>query len=85
MSQEEEVLVLLLDDSDIERFVKVEGGSSADIMGEVERLAVAEDTGSRESERPAGAEARPSRTVQYRCRLATAPTLLLLATSEQIK
>ena len=35
MSQEEEVLVLLLDDSDIERFLKVEGGSSADIMGEV--------------------------------------------------
>ena len=58
MSQEEEVLVLLLDDSDIERFLKVEGGSSADIMGEVEGLAVTEDTGPRESERPAGADAR---------------------------
>ena len=58
MSQEEEVLVLLLDDNDIERFLKVEGGWSAAIMGEVEGLAVAEDTGPRESERPAGAEAR---------------------------
>jgi hypothetical protein len=46
-----------LDDSDIERFLKVEGGSSADIMGEVEGLAVAEDTGPRESERPARVEA----------------------------
>jgi hypothetical protein len=34
------------------------GGSSADIMGEVKGMAVAEDTGPRESERPAGAEAR---------------------------
>ena len=58
MSQEEEVLGLLLDDNDIERFLQVEWGSSADIMGEVEGLAVAEDTGPRESERPAGAEAR---------------------------
>ena len=51
------MVVLLLDDSDIERFLKVEGGSSADIMGEVEGLAVAEDTGPRESERPARVEA----------------------------
>jgi hypothetical protein len=66
MSQEEEVLVLLLDNSDSERFLKAEGGSSADevdddclsVVGEVKVLAVAEDTGPRESERAAGARPR---------------------------
>ena len=68
MSQEEEVLVLLLEDSDSERFQTAEGGSSADevdddclsVVGEVEGLAVAEATGPKESERPAGAEAPDS-------------------------
>ena len=63
MSQEEEVLVLLLEDSDSERFQTTEAGSSADevddclsVVGEVEGLAVAEATGPKESDRPAGAE-----------------------------
>jgi hypothetical protein len=33
MSQEEEVLVLLLDDSDIERFLKVEGAPLLTLWG----------------------------------------------------
>jgi hypothetical protein len=64
MSQEEEVLVLWLEDSDSERCQTTEAGSSADevddclsVVGEVEGLAVAEAMGPKESERLAGAEA----------------------------
>jgi hypothetical protein len=64
MSQEEGVLVLSLEDSDSERFEIAEAGSSADEMDdclsivlEVEGLAVAEATGPKTSEMPAGAEA----------------------------
>jgi hypothetical protein len=54
-----------------ERFLTAEGGSSADevddvclsVVGEVQGLAVAEATGPRESERPAGAAAPGSKVV----------------------
>ena len=56
--------MLSLEDSDSERFQTAEAGSSADevddclsVVWEVEGLAVAEATGPKTSERPAGAEA----------------------------
>ena len=65
--EEEDVLVLLLEDSDSECFDTVEAGSSVDAMddclsvvSEVEGLAVAEPTGPKISKVPAGTEAQGS-------------------------